>query len=52
MKHIAPFVFLLLAGPIFAQTLKVDPVVNPSGPGSTQANWSVMQDGSPLLELG
>jgi hypothetical protein len=49
MKQIALFVFLLMAGPIFAQTLKVDPVVNPAGPGSSQANWSVMQDGSPLL---
>jgi hypothetical protein len=49
MRQIALFVFIALAGTIFAQTLKVDPVVNPAGPGSSQANWSVAQDGSPLL---
>ena len=49
MKQTVLFVLLLLAGPIFAQTLKVDPAANPSGAGSSQANWSVAQDGSPLL---
>ena len=49
MKQLALFVFLSLAGPVFAQTLKVDPVPNSAGPGSSQVSWSVTQDGSPLL---
>jgi BNR repeat-like domain len=40
---------LLFAGSAFAQTLKVDPVANPSAAGSSQVNWSVTQDGNPLL---
>jgi hypothetical protein len=33
----------------FGQTLKMEPMANPSGPGSSQVNWSVTQDGNPLL---
>lgn len=33
----------------FAQTFTLEPVPNPSGSGSLQPNWSVTQDGSPLL---
>jgi hypothetical protein len=29
--------------------LKVEPVASPAGPGSSQVNWTVTQDGSPLL---
>jgi hypothetical protein len=34
---------------VFGQTLKIDPVANPAGPGSSQVNWSVTQDGNPLM---
>ena len=40
---------LALAVPGFGQTFKVESVANPSTQGSLQANWSVTQDGSPLL---
>ena len=32
-----------------ARHLKIDPVANPAGPGSSQVNWSVTQDGNPLM---
>lgn len=48
MKNIA-IVALLVAGSAFPQTLKVDPAPNPAGSGSNQVNWSVAQDGSPLM---
>ena len=31
------------------QTIKVEPLANPSGPTSLQAHWSMKPDGSPLL---
>jgi hypothetical protein len=31
------------------QALKVNPLANPSGPGSLQAHWGTASDGSPLL---
>jgi hypothetical protein len=31
------------------QVLKVNPLANPSGPGSLQAHWGTASDGSPLL---
>jgi hypothetical protein len=37
------------AGLLNGQTLKLEPVANPSGPGSSQVNWSVTQDGNLLL---
>ena len=49
MKKIMLFLLPMLALPLFGQTLKVQPAANPSGPGSSQVNWSVTQDGSPLL---
>lgn len=49
MKTIVVFFSLLTAGSAFAQTLKVESAANPAGPGSSQVNWSVAQDGSPLL---
>lgn len=49
MKNLILFLPSFLALPLFAQTLKVEPVSNPSGPGSSQVNWSVTQDGNPLL---
>jgi hypothetical protein len=49
MKHIALLVSFLLAAAAGAQTLKVDPAASPAGAGSSQANWSVTQDGKPLL---
>jgi hypothetical protein len=33
----------------FGQTFKVEPIANPSGPGSVQAHWSMVPDGSLLL---
>ena len=49
--RLLPAVTLLfsLAGPLFCQTLRVEPAASPAGPGSLQANWSVTGDGSPLL---
>jgi hypothetical protein len=38
-----------LAVPGFGQTLKVEPIANPSGATSLQAHWGTAQDGSPLL---
>lgn len=34
---------------LFGQTLKVVPAANPTGPNSSQVNWSVTQDGNALL---
>ena len=51
MKNSSCLLFVVMAlvtmRPGFAQTL--DAVPNPSGSGSLQPNWSVAQDGSPLL---
>lgn len=43
--------FLLPAAALllFGQALKVDPAPNPSGPDSSQTNWSVMPDGNLLM---
>jgi len=49
MNPYALFIVLVLAVQGSAQTLKLDSDVNPAGPGSLQANWSVTRDGSPLL---
>jgi hypothetical protein len=46
MRNAILFLLPMLA---VSQTLKVEPAANPSGPGSSQVNWSVTQDGSPLL---
>jgi hypothetical protein len=46
MRNAILFLLPVLA---VSQTLKVEPAANPSGPGSSQVNWSVTQDGSPLL---
>ena len=43
------FLLAALAVPGFGQALKVEPIVNPSGPTSLQAHWGTAQDGSPLL---
>ena len=42
---------LLLAAAVAAsgQSLKVNPLANPSGPGSLQAHWGIASDGSTLL---
>src|SRR5215470_7037237 len=40
---------LLVAGAGFSQTFKLEPVANPSAPGSLQPNWSVTPDGNTLL---
>lgn len=42
-------VLSLVAGVMSGQTLKLEPVSNPSGPGSSQVNWSVTQDGNALM---
>ncbi len=42
------FLFLLPALAV-SQTLKVEPAANPTGPGSSQVNWSLTQDGNALL---
>ncbi len=49
MKQTALFVSLLITASAWSQTLKVTPAASPAGPGSSQANWSVTQDGKPLL---
>ncbi len=47
MKHILLLALCAAAIPAMAQ--KLVPESNPAGPGSLQPNWSVTQDGSPLL---
>ena len=43
-------IFLLVGLPIvFAQTFRTEPLANPSGAGSFQANWSMTPDGGALL---
>jgi BNR repeat-like domain len=48
-------VLLLAAGGVisaqslFGQNLKVEPAANPTGPGSSQVNWSMTLDGNALL---
>jgi hypothetical protein len=49
MKQLSLFGFLIIAGPAFAQALKVEPTPNPSAAGSSQVNFSFAQDGSPIL---
>ena len=49
MRNSVLVLFLVVIGPIAGQTLKVEPAANPSGPDSSQVNWSVTQDGNPLL---
>ncbi|MDP9055606.1 MAG: hypothetical protein M3N93_15095 [Acidobacteriota bacterium] len=41
--------FLLAAGAMAGQTLKTEALTNPSGPDSSQVNWSVTQDGSAIM---
>lgn len=41
--------FALFVQSMFGQGMKVEPVPNPSNVGSIQSNWSVTQDGKPLL---
>ncbi len=49
MRHTTLLLLPALAVTLFSQTLKVEPAANPSGPDSSQVNWSVAQDGSPLM---
>ena len=49
MKNPIVLFLPMLALPLFGQSLKVEPAANPSGPGSSQVNWSLTQDGSPLM---
>jgi hypothetical protein len=49
MKNLIVLFLPMLALPLFGQTLKVEPAPNPTGPGSSQVNWSLTQDGSPIL---
>jgi hypothetical protein len=49
MRNLIALSLPVLAITLWGQTLKVEPAANPSGPGSSQVNWSVTQDGSPLL---
>src|ERR1700691_3128378 len=53
MKKLSLFGFVVImatiAGPAFAQALKIEPTPNPSAAGSSQVNWSFAQDGSPIL---
>src|SRR5580698_798443 len=49
MRHNTLLLLPALAVTLFGQTLKVEPAANPSGPDSSQVNWSVAQDGSPLM---
>lgn len=49
MQNSAPVLLLAVCGVMFGQTLKVEPTANPTGPNSSQVNWSLTQDGSPLL---
>jgi hypothetical protein len=49
MKRLSLFGLLLIAAPAFAQTIKVTPAPNPAAAGSSQVNWALAQDGSPIL---
>ncbi len=54
MKRLESYLFTAcllgrLVVPGFGQTLKVEPIANPSGATSLQAHWGTAQDGSPLL---
>ena len=54
MKRLESYLFTAcllgeLAVPGVAQTLKVEPIANPSGATSLQAHWGTAQDGSPPL---
>jgi len=43
------YFFVVVAAPGFGQTLKVEPIANPSAVTSLQAHWGTTQDGRPLL---
>jgi hypothetical protein len=49
MRNRTLIVLLAVAASLPGQTLKLQPATNPAGPGSSQANLSVTQDGSTLL---
>ena len=49
MKLNALLMTLALAVPGLPQALKLESVMNPAGPGSLQANWSLTREGNALL---
>ena len=49
MKNCALLLLAVVTVPGFGQGFKVDPVTNPSGKSSVQANWSAAPDGSVVL---
>jgi hypothetical protein len=49
MKMKAMVLFLAASGLLFAQTLKLAPAANPTGPGSSQVNLTATPDGSVIL---
>ncbi|HWF07810.1 MAG TPA: hypothetical protein VG297_05060 [Bryobacteraceae bacterium] len=49
MKTNAMVLFLAAGGVLFAQTLKLEPAANPTGPGSSQVNLTTSADGSVIL---
>lgn len=49
MTRATVFLLLATAAAGLAQTFKVEPVANPAAAGSLQPNWSVTNDGNPLL---
>lgn len=49
MRKIGLVSLLVVSGVLFGQTLKVEPAANPSGPDSSQVNWSVTQDGNLIM---
>lgn len=49
MRNTTLFLLPVTALTLLGQTLKVEPAANPSGPDSAQVNWSVTQDGNPIM---
>jgi hypothetical protein len=49
MRNSAVVLLVASSGVMFGQALKLEPMANPTGPNSSQVNWSLTQEGNALL---
>jgi len=49
MRNSAVVLLVASSGLMFGQALKLEPMPNPTGPNSSQVNWSLTQEGNALL---
>ena len=49
MRNSVVLLLVASSGVMLGQALKLEPMANPTGPNSSQVNWSVTQEGNALL---